>query len=151
MMTEQLVTAAPDADIDDIAQMQDRAKSAIMNVCSPTALAFIEQWCTAHNFKIKGRMSEHVISLSRVSKYTSEVVVSSEPGTSNIHSKTSSAHETSLARGAMAPHKTSSARGAEHIFNVAMGLEEPDDDAVAPQKAQMSRCDICVELSNHAK
>lgn len=151
MMTEQLIAeVAQDADIDDIAQIQDRAKSAIMNICSPTALAFIEQWCIVHHFKIKGRMSEHVISLSRVAKPGTEVGVSttsgapidasSAPGTSSIHSKTSQAE-------VVIP---SASRRAEHIFNVAMGLEEPDDD-VMPQKTQMSRCDICVELSGHGK
>lgn len=111
----------------------DRARSTIMRTYSPTVFALIEQWATSHHFKIRARMSEHVISL-----------------TQHTDSIPSDPHKAKELDDHAAPRTSSSVRSAEHIFNVAMGLEAADDDPKEEPKSRQ-RCDICRELVSRGK
>ena len=133
--------SAPSASVDtQECDGGDHSRHIITDMYGEDAYQSIEQWCHEHQFKIGNKISEHVISITRVAP---------QPTAEDI----SAAHVSERDRSRGGSSREASQRSAERIFNVALGIEsdevaEGDLDAATDVK---SRCAICTELARMSR
>lgn len=110
-------------------QMIERAHNALADMYDTGAREVVDKWCADHHFALKSLASEHVINLEHI--LPPAPAVSNEPAPS-------------------ASRTGRDASSAEHIFNVAMGIES---ETAVPQRhyASKPRCDICADLMRHSR
>lgn len=116
---------------------QERAQHAIVDMFTMSVFNEVDQWCADNQFTIRSLASEHVINLDRARISTPDLP--DETPEQIMASKSSLASAT---------------RSAEHIFNVAMGIENPEEDLPRTSSKARSikpRCNICLDLMRHSR